>query len=137
MAKRKPSESKRDLQSRSAKTHNGKAADGSVAGRPSKRGRRSPVVPRADAELDRLDGIPDDAQIDEAVAGLDAEDRRCFQQVRSLLAEHLGSHAAARLWLVSQDTGFETTALDAIRKGQVKVVLATLESQWGPRPIYA
>jgi hypothetical protein len=82
-------------------------------------------------------GVPDEAQVVEALVGLGPEERAAFQQVRTLLAEHLGSHAAARLWLVTPGTGFETTALNAVRNGQAMLVRASLESQWGPSPTYA
>jgi hypothetical protein len=103
--------------------------------------RRSPS-PRTvslvdDAQIAQVAGIPDKTQLDEAADNLSPEDRKAFKRMRQLLAEHLGSHAAARLWLVSTATGFETTALDAVRNGQAKLVLATLESQWGPSPTYA
>lgn len=78
-----------------------------------------------------------EATIDNAIGQLSSTDRKVFQRVRRLLAEHLGSDAAAQLWLTSAGTGFETTALDAVRAGRVKQVLATLESQWGPSPSYA
>jgi hypothetical protein len=90
-----------------------------------------------DEQIAQVTGIPDETLIAETESGLDSQDRKAFERVRQLLAEHLGSHAAARLWLVSPGTGFDPTPLDAVRKGQVKVVLATLESQWGPSPTYA
>jgi hypothetical protein len=88
-------------------------------------------------QLGSISGVPSESQITGGVGVLSAQDLGLFAQVQELLAQHLGSHAAARVWLISNNTGFETTALDAIRKGQVKVVLATLESQWGPSPSYA
>lgn len=94
--------------------------------------------PLKDEELELMpDDIPDESQIDEVANKLNPEDRAAFAEARRLLAEHLGSHAAARLWFVTRGTGFETTALDAVRKGQAKVVLETLKSQWGPSPSYA
>ena len=98
---------------------------------------RPAIAPRSDCQIVSPPGIPDQAEMDEAARELPPKDRKKFKQVQKLLAEHLGSYAAARLWLVSPGTGFETTALDAIRRGQVQVVLATLESQWGPSPTYA
>ncbi len=93
--------------------------------------------PVTDAQLGSVEGVPTETQIAEGVGSLSPQDQAHFKKIRELLAEHLGSHAAARVWLLSPDTGFETTALDAIRKGHVKTVLATLESQWGPSPSYA
>gem|GEM_PF-6695192 len=72
-----------------------------------------------------------------AIISLSEEDQAVAKKVRDLLAKHLGSHAAARLWLASRAPGFESTPLDAIRQGQAKMVLATLESQWGRSPTYA
>ena len=95
------------------------------------------LSPLEDTQLASVAGIPDQALFNEVSDHLNAEDRDAFAQTRRLLAEHLGSHAAARLWLVSPGTGFETTALDAVRKGQAKVVLGTLMSQWGQSPSYA
>ena len=90
-----------------------------------------------DAQLGQPTGVPDEAQLTAMVGRLDPKDRAAFTRARELLAQHLGSDAAARLWLVTPDTGFQTTALDAIRDGKAKLVLATLESQWGPSPSYA
>lgn len=98
---------------------------------------RPTVAPLSDTQIASRPDIADQAKMEEVSRELSPKDRKMFKQVQKLLAEHLGSHAAARLWLVRAGTGFETTALDAIRKGQVQVVLATLESQWGPSPTYA
>lgn len=89
------------------------------------------------AEIERTAGIPSEDQIAEAAANLDVKGRAAYRQVRKLLAKHLGSDAAARLWLATPGTGFETTALDAIRKGQAQLVLEGLKAQWGRSPIYA
>jgi hypothetical protein len=106
--------------------------------RPSrKKPRRPSVRPLEDAQIERITGIPEDAQIAQALASLSEEDQAVARKVRDLLAKHLGSHAAARLWLASRAPGFESTPLDAIRQGQAKMVLATLESQWGRSPTYA
>lgn len=101
------------------------------------RKQRRTVSPLDDKQVDVPSGIPDDSEMDAVSRSLHPADQKVFLRVRQLLAEHLGSHAAARLWLVSLGTGFEKTALDAIRAGQVKLVLATLESQWGQSPTYA
>src|SRR5689334_17249360 len=104
-------------------------------------GKRTParpaVTPLDDAHMGPVAGVPDETRITDAAGDLGSEDRDAFKQVRVLLAEHLGSDAAARLWLVTPGTGFETTALDAVRQGKAKLVLATLQSQWGPSPVYA
>jgi hypothetical protein len=106
--------------------------------KPSARRKPRPTVsPLEDAQFPPVAGIPDQPEIDEVTGDLSPDDRKAFAEVLRLLAEHLGSHAAARLWLVSPGTGFETTALDAVRMGHAKVVLGTLDSQWGPNPPYA
>lgn len=99
--------------------------------------RRRTLASLDDKQVEAVAGIPDDVEIDEVNRHLTPADRNTFLRVRQLLAEHLGSHAAARLWLVSLETGFEGTALEAIRAGKVQLVLATLESQWGQSPTYA
>jgi hypothetical protein len=99
--------------------------------------KRAVVAPVDDADIERVAGIPSEAQIEEAAGPLSPSDRDAFHKARRMLAEHLTSHAAARLWLVTPSAGFVTTPLDAIRNGQAKLVLAMLESQWGPSPTYA
>src|SRR5947207_277441 len=70
---------------------------------------RPAVAPLDDATIGPVAGIPDETEITEATRDLGPEGRDTFKQVRRLLAEHLGSDAAARLWLVTPGTGFETT----------------------------
>ncbi|WP_165074932.1 hypothetical protein [Paludisphaera rhizosphaerae] len=55
----------------------------------------------------------------------------------AILIEHLGSQEAADAWLDSPDTGYPTTARDAILASRGEFVLQDLESQWGPNPNYA
>jgi hypothetical protein len=95
------------------------------------------VAPVDDADIERVADIPSEAQIEETAGSLSRSDRDAFHKTRRMLAEHLTSHAAARLWLVTPSPGFVTTPLDAVRNGQAKLVLAMLESQWGPSPTYA
>jgi hypothetical protein len=121
----------------------GKVADRPAIERKSgkeKRARKLPlraVAPLDDSQIDQVAGIPDEAQMEEAIRSLLPADRQAFERLRELLAQHLGSHAAARLWLVSPAPGFETTPLDAIRRGHAKPMLEMLESEWGPTPTYA
>jgi hypothetical protein len=61
---------------------------------------------------------------------------KALDRIRSLLAEHLGSEAAADVWLNSTDTGYPTTAMDAIRDGKADLILDDLENQYGPGPSY-
>jgi hypothetical protein len=90
-----------------------------------------------DTEIEQVAGIPDEAQILEAAGDLSAADRSALARTRRLLAQHLGSHAAARLWLITPSPGFVTTPLDAVSKGKAKAVLAIVKAQLGPSPTYA
>lgn len=68
----------------------------------------------------------------------DAMTRKPYEQkIRAILVEHLGSENAADAWLDSEHTGYPTSARDAIENGHAELVLADLESQWGPSPSYA
>lgn len=60
-----------------------------------------------------------------------------FNKIFSLLSKHLGSADGAKMWLNSTGTGYETTAMDVIKRGNAKIVLAHLESQWSKGPNYA
>jgi hypothetical protein len=100
--------------------------------RPVKKPRSSPI-----ATPESGDHIPTDAEMAAAVGSLDAGDRRTFQRVIEILVRSLGSMDAARLWLVTNGTGFRANALETIRDGKVNVVLATLESSCGSSPTYA
>ena len=81
--------------------------------------------------------VPDESTISEATADLACADRTVVGQILSGLTAHLGSTEAARLWLVTQSPEFGTTPLAAISEGKARLVLALLESRWGPSPIYA
>ena len=81
--------------------------------------------------------VPEESMITEATADLAPADRILVGRILSGLTAHLGSPAAARLWLVTQSPEFGTTPLTAIVDGKAKLVLALLESRWGPSPIYA
>jgi hypothetical protein len=60
-----------------------------------------------------------------------------YARIRALLLDHLGSPKAVDAWLDSPDTGYPTTARDAVNAGHAEFVLKDLESQWGPNPSYA
>jgi hypothetical protein len=94
-------------------------------------------APLTDDQLGPLPGVPTDADIKRAVGTLSQADRKMFETLRQRLAEHLGSYAAARVWLVTPGGGFEGTPLEAITRGQVSRVLQSLDDQWGPSPVYA
>jgi hypothetical protein len=103
----------------------------------SKRPSRETIVPRDNADLGQVAGVPDEGQIGEAIGRLEPADREAWQRLRELLAQHLGSAAAVRLWLVTPSPGFVTTPLDEVRKGRAKLLLTMLESQWSSSPTYA
>ena len=54
--------------------------------------------------------------------------------IREALCHHLGSIAAADAWLNSPETGYPTTAMEAIREGKAELVMDDLEQQWGTSP---
>lgn len=70
-------------------------------------------------------------------ARLSDQDLILATRVRQMLIQHLGSDRAADAWLNDPNTGYPTTAMDAIRQGKEDLVLEDLESQWGPSPPYA
>lgn len=108
--------------------------------RPGKKPARRPArddVPADPPEFDAIPGVPTTAEIDAVASKLTAADRKVFAAVRTELARHLGSHAAARVWLTSPGTGFVAVPLDLIRDGGVARVWAVLQDQWGPNPPYA
>lgn len=81
--------------------------------------------------------VPTVAEFDSRAAALSPAAAAELATVRSVLAAHLGSDAAARLWLVIPDTGFEKPALEMIRDGRGDVVLDVLADSLGPSPAYA
>ncbi len=87
--------------------------------------------PRAGSE------IPDEAHVEQVVAGLEPADQSTVRAMLAALAAHLGSPEAARLWLITRAPEFGTTPLAAIGEGKAKLVRAVLESRWGRRPTYA
>lgn len=94
--------------------------------------------PWPDERLGPVPGVPSESEIRTGAGSLGATDQDTFDKVRDLLARHLGSYAAARLWLTTpRVAGLPGTPLEAIREGRVNQVLAALESQWGPNPSYA
>ncbi len=82
-------------------------------------------------------GPSGEAAVEPIVAHLGPADRAAVRQILSELAEHLGSPAAARLWLVTPAPEFGTAPLTALAEGKAPVVRAVLESRWGPSPTYA
>jgi hypothetical protein len=101
-----------------------------------KRPSRDSRVPPDSIKIQSVLGIPDESQVDETVRALPAEDRKTLKKLLKLVAKHLGSCEAARLWLFTPFPPLSAMPLDAVRKGDVKLLLKTLESQWGRSPIY-
>ena len=58
-------------------------------------------------------------------------------RIRRSLIAYLGSPEAADAWLSSTETGYPTTADDAIAQGHARLVFEDLMGQWGPSPHYA
>jgi hypothetical protein len=81
--------------------------------------------------------VLDEAQIERITGRLGSADQNAFSQIQSTLAAHLGSPEAARLWLITKAPEFGKSPLDVIADGRAKLVLAVLESRWGPNPTYA
>jgi hypothetical protein len=90
-------------------------------------------LPLDEADIEQMADIPDEQEIDRAAGPLTPADRTIFARVRELLAQQLGSSAAARLWLITACSAFATTPLAAVAAGRAKRVLATLESLSKPR----
>jgi hypothetical protein len=93
--------------------------------------------PMTDEQVGPIPGLPAEAEIEQQVGDLSPADRRRFTQIRTLLAERLGSYAAARVWLLTPGRGFAGTPLDAVREGNADLVLDLLKEQSGPNPPYA
>ena len=81
--------------------------------------------------------VPSERDIRDATSALKAIAQAAFTQTMTLLSDHLGSPAAARLWLVTPSPEFGSTPLTAIQNGEAEAVLAFLEAQWGPGSVLA
>jgi hypothetical protein len=93
--------------------------------------------PMSDEEVGEIPGLMSESEIDQYVGDLSAGDQAAFKTTRKLLAEHLGSHAAARAWLVTPGGGYDGSPLDAIKNGMAERVLQILKSEWSRGPSYA
>ncbi len=80
---------------------------------------------------------PGEPAIEQVVARLEPADRVVAERIISELEKHLGSREAARRWLESPAPEFGTTPLADLAAGRAKIVLAVIESRWGPSPTYA
>jgi hypothetical protein len=96
-----------------------------------------PSQPLSDDRLGQIPGVPPQASIDEQLAQLSDSDRKIVNRIQKMLAQHLGSYMAARIWLTTTGTGFSETPLKAIQDGQSNRVLEILTAQWGRNPTYA
>jgi hypothetical protein len=104
----------------------GKGSSGKEA-RPPAKGKPPKAPPTRTA-------IPDEASIKSVSDGLRVAGQQLLRRIVSLVAAHLGSPEAARLWLVTPAPEFGTSPLSAIEAGRANLVLAVLESLWGPSP---
>lgn len=93
--------------------------------------------PVSDDELGQVPGIPAEEAVLAALGPLADDDRATFQKIRLGLARHLGSDAAARLWLLTPAGDGQPTAAEQIRAGRGRAILAALQAQWGRNPVYA
>jgi hypothetical protein len=98
---------------------------------------RPPAGPIADDQLGQVAGVPTDADIEERLGDLSNEDRKTLGKIKRLVATHLGSFAAARLWLITPEQGSQVTPAQAIREGRGERVLDALKALWGRNPVYA
>jgi hypothetical protein len=92
--------------------------------------RRTKKAKAPSAERFPQASVPGERQIRAATAGLTTIDQSEFARTMTLLADHLGSPAAAQLWLVTPSADFGSTPLTAIQDGESEAVLAFLEGQW-------
>jgi hypothetical protein len=114
-----------------SKKQENKAKARQAMGRPARDGSAGKTAPPVDV------GISDEARIEQVAASLGTADQTAVRDILSMLEKHLGSAEAARLWLVTRSPEFGTPPLTAIAEGKAKLVLAVLESHWGPNPTYA
>jgi Protein of unknown function (DUF2384) len=94
-------------------------------------------LPLTDEQLGPIPDLPTETEIEQQVGKLSTTDKARFTKIRQLLAEHLGSYAAARAWLTAPVSGFEGTPLQAIRDGMAKRVLELIQAQSSRNPPYA
>lgn len=102
--------------------------------------KRKPVQrtsPMSEKQFDQIRGIPTDADIAQQLGQLSPADRKTFKAIQRLLESHLGSTAAARLWLLTPEADSTITPAQAIREGRGKQVLDVLKAQWGRNPVHA
>jgi hypothetical protein len=96
-----------------------------------------PSQPLSDDQFGEIPGVPTQASIDGQLAQLGTSDRKIVNRIQKMLAQHLGSSMAARVWLTTTGSGFSETPLKAIQDGQSNRVLEVLTAQWGRNPTYA
>lgn len=99
--------------------------------------KRRTEIPPDPPEFDAVPGVPSKAEIEVVLGVLSKADRAAFAELRALLARHLGSDAAARVWLKSAVPGLEGTPLDAVKAGGVGRLLAVQKERWGEHATYA
>jgi hypothetical protein len=99
--------------------------------------RRTKKVKAASADQSPPATVPSEREIREATAGLKTIAQSALTRTMALLTDHLGSPAAARLWLVTPSSDFGSTPLKVIQNGESEAVLAFLEAQWGPGSVHA
>jgi hypothetical protein len=93
--------------------------------------------PLTDSQIAPIPGAPTEIEIEGQLGQLSAKDRQTYTKIRHLVARHLGSFAAVRLWLVTVGPGYTTTPLQAVKDGRSAELLGLLTNQWGRNPTYA
>ena len=88
-------------------------------------------------EWSNVEGIPSERDIAEQIRDLSKEHARTFQTLMTTLADHLGSSAAARLWLATPHSGYGEAPINLIVAGRIDAVVKAQEAIWGPDPAYA
>lgn len=81
--------------------------------------------------------IPMGGEFAADVTMLSEEDQKLFAELRTMMGEHLRSDQAFCLWLNSDIVGYQSTPLDAIRRGYMRQVLEAQRQQLGPAPAYS
>jgi hypothetical protein len=93
--------------------------------------------PLTDSQIAPIPGAPTEVEIEIQLGQLSAKERQTYTKIRNLVARHLGSFAAARLWFVTVGPGYAMTPLQAVKDGRSAELLGLLANQWGRNPTYA
>lgn len=70
-----------------------------------------------------LADLPSEEEILQKINHLSDGDKYHFKVIYESMAQRLGSHIAARLWLITQGAGWQGSPLDSIIIGNANLVL--------------